>query len=61
VADAGGPGVGDLGYCGALCDCDGDCAPNLVCESFGDPQVESFFQKKGYCIPADGATGMPCN
>jgi hypothetical protein len=61
VIDNGGPGVGDLGYCGALCGCDGDCAPTLVCEPFGNPQIESFYQQKGYCVPADGATGMPCN
>jgi hypothetical protein len=61
VIDNGGAGVGDIGYCGRFCNCNDDCAPGLVCESFGDPQLESFYQKKGYCAPADGSSGIPCN
>jgi hypothetical protein len=50
ILSLGGPGFGDLGSCGQLCDCNSGCSnPAMVCEPFGNAATESFFQRKGYC------------
>ena len=46
-----GGGLGDLGYCGELCDCTADCtAPGFVCDAF-DASLERAFGRKGVCTP----------
>jgi hypothetical protein len=61
-----GGGLGDLGYCAQLCDCDDDCAhEQLVCESFADESVRAALGHQGLCTaPVDytGAKheGTPC-
>ena len=43
-------GIGDLGFCAELCDCDGDCIePSFVCDAFEDVKLESAFARKGVC------------
>jgi hypothetical protein len=62
VIDLGGPGIGDIGACGQLCSCNSDCSSSkLVCLPFGNPQIESFYQKKGFCSVPDGSPSLPCN
>ncbi|RPI58837.1 MAG: hypothetical protein EHM50_10080 [Lysobacterales bacterium] len=66
ILDNGGSGVGDVGSCGQLCNCNSDCLNSaLVCESFGNVQAESFYQKKGFCsdpLQTDGglSPGIAC-
>jgi hypothetical protein len=46
-------GLGDLGYCGELCDCKDDCTdPNAVCDAFEDADLENAFGRKGVCTAA---------
>jgi hypothetical protein len=48
------PGIGDVGICGALCDCNADCAASgdrCVDESNGD--ILSVWGRTGYCRPLD--------
>jgi hypothetical protein len=62
-------GFGDQGSCGALCDCNADCAnPALVCGDFSQidssGQLAQGYQKKGWCTDPlldDGGTdpGLP--
>jgi hypothetical protein len=61
-----GGGLGDLGYCAQLCDCDDDCAhEQLVCETFANESVRTALGHQGLCTaPMDhtGAKheGTPC-
>lgn len=62
----GGPGVGDLGYCGKLCDCDDECLAQYECLPWPDPDAQAlkdFFGREGYCgvnqVGGDAAV-MPC-
>jgi hypothetical protein len=46
--------VGDLGYCGELCDCNGDCRdPAFVCDAFDDANLQRAFGRAGVCTPPD--------
>jgi hypothetical protein len=53
ISQNGGPGVGDRGSCGQLCDCNSQCAnPSMVCSAFaGTPasDLENLTSRKGYC------------
>lgn len=67
VAALGGPGIGDLGYCGRLCNCDDECLAEYECIPWSGPDApsfEAFFQRTGYCgvnpEPGDAAV-TPCN
>jgi hypothetical protein len=45
-----GGSIGDVGYCGELCDCSEDCfEPAFVCDSFDDANLERTFGRKGVC------------
>jgi hypothetical protein len=56
----GAAGVGDLGYCGELCDCTGDCSePSFVCDAFDDPTLERVFARKGVCTDSSLVVGRP--
>ncbi len=50
--------IGDLGYCGQLCDCNDDCsAQGEVCRPFNEPVLEELWIRLGYCVPIiDGGT-----
>jgi len=63
VADRGGAGLGDLGSCGQLCNCNGDCLnPELICVSLENADFERALGRPGYCsLPEGGNTGIPCN
>lgn len=56
--------VGDQGFCGQVCDCDGDCLlTGSVCAP--DQSLRQSSGRLGYCTPkvaSDGSTvaGMPC-
>lgn len=50
-------GVGDLGSCAKLCDCDGHCPAPLGCVAFESPQVEAFTQRAGYCADQSPTIG----
>ncbi|MBN2205210.1 MAG: hypothetical protein JW767_09335, partial [Thermoleophilia bacterium] len=42
--------VGDVGYCVALCDCDGDCTTSETgCVPLGDATLEAVFGARGVC------------
>jgi hypothetical protein len=46
------PGPNDIGLCGQLCDCNSDCSvKGDLCAEIGVPQLEDFWQRKGYCRP----------
>jgi hypothetical protein len=46
------PGPNDIGLCGQLCDCNDDCSvEGDLCAELGVPQLEDFWQRKGYCRP----------
>lgn len=60
VSDPNG-GIGDLGYCGQLCNCDNDCgSPDFVCIKLGNSTLESFLGKTGFCDLPTSGTGTPC-
>jgi hypothetical protein len=43
-------GIGDVGYCGELCDCSADCIePTFVCDAFDDETLEQAFGRLGVC------------
>jgi len=45
-----GGAIGDLGYCGELCDCNDDCIePSFVCDAFEDESLEAAFGRLGVC------------
>ncbi len=49
-------GVGDLGYCGKTCKCDGECPRDTVCTDVGLPQAQN-----GACVPDNGSQqNIPC-
>jgi hypothetical protein len=51
-------GIGELGYCGELCDCSGDYfEPTLVCDEFEDENFEKAFGRKGVCTDAELVIG----
>jgi len=63
IIDKGGPGLGDFGSCGQLCDCNADCKnPDLVCRAWtgaNASQLVSFFSRQGFCsdpLNDDGGT-----
>jgi len=66
IFDRGGPGVGDRGSCGQLCNCDTECSnPDLICRDFGNEAFQRALQQRGYCALAqneDGGLdpGIPC-
>ncbi len=48
------PGAGDVGLCGALCDCNDDCsAAGEGCAPLDLPDLEQIWQRSGYCRPFD--------
>lgn len=48
------PEANDLAFCGQLCDCNSDCSvKDDLCAELGIPEVEAFWQRRGYCRPAD--------
>jgi hypothetical protein len=50
LSPAGEAGVGDIGLCGALCDCNDDChAANDRCMDETGGDVLSLFGRNGYC------------
>jgi hypothetical protein len=52
LSPAGDAGAGDVGLCGALCDCNDDCnavSDRCLDETGGD--VLSLFGRNGYCRP----------
>lgn len=54
------PGVGDLGLCGKLCDCDADCpAEGRACRPWTDPADAEASGFKGYCGGKVDANGDP--
>jgi hypothetical protein len=58
-----GGGIGDLGFCGELCDCSGDCIePTFVCDAFSDANLERAFGRKGVCTPPELVIhrALPC-
>lgn len=47
-----GGGIGDLGYCGEICGCNGDCSESsFVCDAFDDAALEKAYGGKGVCTP----------
>lgn len=60
-------GLGDLGYCAELCDCDDDCShKDFVCEAFPSASLQTTLGHQGICTaPVDsiGEThdGTSCN
>lgn len=54
--------IGDIGYCGELCDCNDECtAPSAICAAFADATLENVFGHLGSCAPAGAAgEGLPC-
>jgi hypothetical protein len=53
-------GVGDVGACGQLCDCDSDCHnPADVCNSLAGTNYDTVTGRAGYCAPAAGNPGIP--
>jgi hypothetical protein len=55
-----GGGLGDLGYCGELCDCNRDCGEgSFVCDAFEDAALETAFGRKGVCTPTALVVGHP--
>ena len=53
-----GGGLGDLGYCAQLCDCDDDCAhEKFLCETFTDESVRTALGHQGLCTAPIDSTG----
>ncbi len=53
-----GGSIGDLGYCGELCDCNDDCShPKSVCDPFTEATRE-LLGRAGVCAPSSGAEGV---
>lgn len=57
----GGPGIGDRGSCGQLCDDNCDCSnPELVCSAWAGASARAnkdFFQRDGFCADPLGDDG----
>jgi hypothetical protein len=64
--DRGGPGAGDRGSCGQLCDCNNDCTnPDLICRDAANANFTTATGRQGYCsLPNEDDGGMnpgiPC-
>jgi MYXO-CTERM domain-containing protein len=57
AADSASAGSGDLGFCAALCDCDGDCFnPRFVCRPL---PAGLGVKRPGWCTRATDSTGVP--
>lgn len=55
-----GGGLGDLGYCGELCDCNADCSEtSFVCDAFDDATLDRAFGRKGVCTPPSLVVNRP--
>jgi hypothetical protein len=64
ISENGGPGIGDLGSCAQLCDCNADCKnPDMVCSAWPSANaadLQKVFGKKGICgDPQDPDGGPP--
>lgn len=60
---AAGGSIGDVGFCGQLCDCDDDCIEiDYLCDAFNDVILETSFGRKGVCVPLSAAIsgGLSC-
>lgn len=53
VASTGPTGIGDLGSCVKLCDCDSACNAAMRCLPLSSA-LETLYQRKGFCGAADG-------
>ncbi len=52
--------IGDLGYCGQLCDCNNDCTePTFVCDAFDNVDLERAFGRKGACTAPELVVARP--
>ncbi len=61
VVDGGGPGVGDLGACGQLCNCDDECrSPAFRCVAHDSAQFEQATGKAGICSDPAIGRAIPC-
>jgi hypothetical protein len=50
VADNGGPGNGDLGFCAPLCDCNAQCAVSgWICQAWGGAGWATYTMRAGFC------------
>jgi hypothetical protein len=50
IIDQGGPGFGDRGSCGQLCNCNDQCRNSrLVCRDIGNATFKQATGKQGYC------------
>jgi hypothetical protein len=48
------PGIGDVGLCGALCDCNADCpAADDRCMDESNGEIMSLWGRAGYCRPLE--------
>lgn len=57
-----GGGIGDIGYCAELCDCDADCAhPEGRCDPFQSEAVRDLVGKAGVCAPTSSGDRLECN
>ena len=55
-----GGSIGDLGYCGELCDCNDDCVePSFVCDAFSSASLSNAFGRKGVCTPPELVLNRP--
>ena len=55
-----GGSIGDLGYCGELCDCNDDCIePTFVCDAFSSTDLSTTFGRKGVCTPPELVLNRP--
>jgi len=56
IVDKGGPGLGDYGLCGLLCDCNSQCKTSgFVCHAWEGPNaidLKYYFGRSGYCSPS---------
>ena len=51
-------GIGDVGFCGELCDCEVACGhPDAVCDGFADAELVRVFGRAGACVPEELALG----
>jgi len=52
VVAGGGPGMGDIGFCALLCNCNGECRqPALRCYDGGGESFRLAYGKQGLCAP----------
>jgi hypothetical protein len=56
-----GKGLSDLGFCGQLCDCDGDClAEGSRCVELEGSDFVDQLGVTGYCSAREEAEGIEC-